>query len=147
MKCDKCASQPYRLYPVNLCKDCLSSLEGPLQAVSASSDGFRATRSEREPGDVSSVHSARESGAGGGWIGVEEDRPDDDITVLIALSDGEVWTGFLDAGQWRFESADPVETPVTHWMHFPPPPARSPLQRGERAVARNTKVTHGRAKP
>lgn len=56
------------------------------------------------------------------WIPVEQSLPDDDMTVLIALDDGEVWTGFLDAGQWRFVSADLVEARVTHWMEFPEPP-------------------------
>lgn len=57
------------------------------------------------------------------WIAADFDLPDDDITVLMALSDGEVWTGFLDDGKWRYVSADPVDqgegTTVTHWAHLP----------------------------
>lgn len=56
------------------------------------------------------------------WKPTSEELPDDDMTVIIALEDGEVWTGFMDAGLWRFVSADPVESEVTHWMEFPEPP-------------------------
>jgi hypothetical protein len=57
------------------------------------------------------------------WIPTAQELPDEDICVLIALSDGEVWTGFLDGGAWRFSSADLVDqgegTTVTHWTHIP----------------------------
>jgi hypothetical protein len=57
------------------------------------------------------------------WTAVTECLPDDDQCVLIALSDGEVWTGFHDGDAgWRFVSADLVGDPVTHWMPFPEPP-------------------------
>jgi hypothetical protein len=60
------------------------------------------------------------------WKDAKEELPDEDLTVLMALSDGEVWTGFLDAGEWRFVSADPVDqgdgTCVTHWADLPPHP-------------------------
>jgi len=52
--------------------------------------------------------------------------PDEDITVLVALADGEVWTGFRDAGEWRYVSADLIEARVTHWAEFPEPPTQSP---------------------
>ncbi|MEI6076721.1 MAG: hypothetical protein WCS94_14155 [Verrucomicrobiota bacterium] len=35
------------------------------------------------------------------WVPVGEKLPDDDMTVLFALECGEVWTGFMDEGQWR----------------------------------------------
>lgn len=57
-----------------------------------------------------------------GWISVDDQLPDDELSVLIALDDGEVWTGFMDAGDWRFVSADPVTSRVTHWLNFPEPP-------------------------
>ena len=56
------------------------------------------------------------------WRSVDEDMPDDDQTVILHLQGGEVWTGFHDAGQWRFVSADPINEPVLHWMPFPKPP-------------------------
>jgi hypothetical protein len=56
------------------------------------------------------------------WRPTDVALPDDDETVLICLADGEVWTGFRDAGVWRYVSADRVETQVTHLMPFPEPP-------------------------
>lgn len=56
------------------------------------------------------------------WIAAAAEFPDDDLTVLVALEDGEVWTGFRDAGRWRFVSADLIHARVTHWAEFPAPP-------------------------
>lgn len=57
------------------------------------------------------------------WRDVWKEMPDDDLTVLVALDDGEVWTGFRDAGQWRYVSADLISARVTHWAEFPLPPS------------------------
>lgn len=57
------------------------------------------------------------------WVDAAVELPDDDMAVLVALDDGEVWTGFRDAGQWRYVSADLIEAGVTHWAEFPAPPA------------------------
>lgn len=56
------------------------------------------------------------------WVDARRELPDDDMTVLLALDDGEVWTGFMDAGIWRYVSADAIESTVTHWAEFPDPP-------------------------
>lgn len=56
------------------------------------------------------------------WISTAERLPDDGMCVLIVTDDRDVWTGFLDAGQWRYVSADPVGLKVTHWLDFPEPP-------------------------
>jgi hypothetical protein len=49
--------------------------------------------------------------------------PDADTTVLLALSDGEVWQGYLDGETWRDTSAMPIASArVTHWMHTPAHP-------------------------
>jgi hypothetical protein len=48
--------------------------------------------------------------------------PDSDITVLVHLADGEVWTGFHDGDCWRFVSGDRIEAGVVHWAPFPEPP-------------------------
>ncbi|MBU0592471.1 MAG: DUF551 domain-containing protein [Gammaproteobacteria bacterium] len=66
------------------------------------------------------------------WIPVTEKLPDDEECVLIVTEDGEVWTGFLDAEQWRYVSADPVGLAVTHWMRFPPPPSAADAHAVER---------------
>ena len=56
------------------------------------------------------------------WVDASKQLPDDDMTVLIALDDGEVWTGFMDSGVWRYVSADAIEGTVNHWAEFPAPP-------------------------
>jgi hypothetical protein len=49
--------------------------------------------------------------------------PDDEKLVLIALSDGEVWTGYRDGDAWRYVTADIIESArVTHWMDLPAAP-------------------------
>jgi hypothetical protein len=57
------------------------------------------------------------------WIPVSQALPDDDATVLVHMTDDEVWTGYLDAETWRFVSGDRIESPVLHWRPFPDPPA------------------------
>jgi hypothetical protein len=60
------------------------------------------------------------------WIPSDKEMPDDGMAVLLALSDGEVWTGYVDAGHWLFITGDPVDqgngVTVTHWADFPAPP-------------------------
>jgi hypothetical protein len=53
------------------------------------------------------------------WVDALRDLPSADATVLVALADGEVWTGFYDAGIWRYVSADAIDAAVTHWAAFP----------------------------
>jgi hypothetical protein len=60
------------------------------------------------------------------WIPTSESLPDDEECVLIAMEDGEVWTGYTEAGEWFFVSADKVGSNVTHWMRFPDVPFKSP---------------------
>lgn len=66
------------------------------------------------------------------WIDASKKLPDDETTVLIALSDGEVWTGFHEDGQWRFVCAELVDqgdgTTVTHWAHIPEHPNYQPKE-------------------
>jgi hypothetical protein len=57
------------------------------------------------------------------WIPVEESLPDDEITVLIALSDGDVWFGNIEAGTWWYQGGISTRSvDVTHWMHLPEHP-------------------------
>ncbi len=60
------------------------------------------------------------------WIDASVELPDAEMTVLLALSDGEVWAGFHDGDDgWRYVSADKIESvTVTHWAEFPAPPIR-----------------------
>lgn len=52
-----------------------------------------------------------------GWIPVNDRLPDDDLTVMIALSGGDepVWLGWHDAEGWRSVDATPLGDGVTHW--------------------------------
>lgn len=57
------------------------------------------------------------------WIPVSTRLPDADLTVLIALSDGDVWTGYLDGDTWRDVGATPLEQGrVTYWADLPEHP-------------------------
>lgn len=63
------------------------------------------------------------------WCDVAGGLPDDDITVLVALSDGEVWPAYYgraydgsDEG-WLYVTGDPIESArVLYWMPMPPHP-------------------------
>lgn len=81
-----------------------------------------------------------------GWIDSTAELPDDEMTVLIALSDGEVWTGFHDAGQWRFVCGELVDqgggTTVTHWAEFPEPPPATDVNK-----VSTTLISLGRLQP
>ena len=82
------------------------------------------------------------------WNSTQTSLPDDDITVLLSLEDGEIWTGFLDAGQWRYVTADPIEAKVTHWANFPPPPTEQCDDRGMAcAPGAGCKLTKGHTGP
>jgi hypothetical protein len=56
------------------------------------------------------------------WTNVAAALPDDDVLVLIALDDGEVWPAVRDYGRWIYVSGAEVRQNVTHWMHLPPAP-------------------------
>jgi hypothetical protein len=63
------------------------------------------------------------------WIPAAERLPDDDITVLIALADGEVVAGWQEVDCW-FDSTgwqiDADSNPVTHWADLPAAPEVKP---------------------
>lgn len=61
-----------------------------------------------------------------GWISVEEDLPDNDITVLTVTEEGFVYTNYLVEARgsawdciWKF---DFTSSPITHWQPLPQPP-------------------------
>ena len=56
------------------------------------------------------------------WHSVDDKLPDDDLCVLIALDDGEVWTGFMQGDEWFYVTGDTMESKVTHWAHVPAHP-------------------------
>ena len=60
------------------------------------------------------------------WTPVAEQLPDDDVLVLLALNDDDVWPGFKDGETWRYVDAMPIEHErVTHWTNLPPAPPRA----------------------
>lgn len=56
------------------------------------------------------------------WIEAAEELPDDEMTVLMHLEGGEVWTGFHEDGQWHYIGAETVRSKVLHWAEYPEPP-------------------------
>lgn len=59
-----------------------------------------------------------------GWVAKGDSLPDEDITVLIAMKDGEVWPAFMCEGAWLYicgGAIDPCR--ITHWMDIPEAPA------------------------
>ena len=56
------------------------------------------------------------------WTDATAALPDDDILVLIALEDEEVWPAVRDYGRWIYVSGAEVRQRVTHWMHLPAAP-------------------------
>ncbi|MGB9110913.1 MAG: ParB N-terminal domain-containing protein [Telluria sp.] len=58
------------------------------------------------------------------WIPAGTKLPDDDITVLAALSDREVWPLYRDGFGWRAMAGDLIDSArVTHWTHMPEAPS------------------------
>lgn len=59
------------------------------------------------------------------WHPVREKLPDDDTTILIADAEGTVCLGFLDGRDWRYDTAERVVCPITHWADMPDHPTLS----------------------
>ena len=57
------------------------------------------------------------------WTAVAAALPDDDILVLLALENSEVWPGVRDYGRWIYLSGAEVRERVTHWMPLPAAPS------------------------
>jgi hypothetical protein len=57
------------------------------------------------------------------WVAIADRLPDADLSVMLALDDGEVWPGYLDGDTWRYVTSDPIGARVMYWMDFPEPPA------------------------
>jgi hypothetical protein len=61
------------------------------------------------------------------WTPVEESLPDAEMTVLMAIDNGETWTGYCDGHEWYDITGMPMDCSapgarVTHWMDYPPAP-------------------------
>lgn len=56
------------------------------------------------------------------WIASTDELPDADETVILALKDGDVATGFLDGDTWRDIFAYRLPDAPVYWARFPEPP-------------------------
>jgi len=57
------------------------------------------------------------------WNDLAGGLPDDAITVLAALDDGEVWPCYVSEGEWRYVTDEPIQSAtVIYWMDLPPHP-------------------------
>jgi len=56
------------------------------------------------------------------WRAVDEDLPDDELTVLVATPDGAepVFLGYKDGECWRSVHGEQIK--VSHWLPLPEPP-------------------------
>jgi hypothetical protein len=57
-----------------------------------------------------------------GWIDTENELPDDGEAVIVAMTDGDVWLGFLDGTTWRDVSGARTAARVSHWQSLPAHP-------------------------
>lgn len=70
------------------------------------------------------------------WVPVTKQLPDDDLSVLAAFNDGDVWPMYRTGGEWIDHTGLKVATDrITHWMHFPEAPASNNTKSLERAAA------------
>jgi hypothetical protein len=57
------------------------------------------------------------------WVASTAELPDADETVILALEDGDVTTGFLDGDTWRaWRVAIRLPDAPLFWARFPEPP-------------------------
>lgn len=116
--------------PINiLLERLLVAHDGTLESVAhpSSKPHRESSRAfQRYVAEISAAAKLLEEEPEKGWIAVSDKLPDDQTLVLIALNDDDVWTGFRDAGIWRYVDAMPIAAErVTHWRSMPAPPARS----------------------
>lgn len=56
------------------------------------------------------------------WIDPCRDIPDDDETVLVALSNGGVWFGLRNQGLWYYATGSVINPGIVWWAHLPEHP-------------------------
>jgi len=63
----------------------------------------------------------------GEWTAVADELPDDDMVVLVALDDGEVWSAYHQGERWYYVTADPIiAATVLYWTDMLPSPIEAP---------------------
>lgn len=56
------------------------------------------------------------------WHRADDELPEDDQLVIVALHGGETNVAFVDCGDWRLADASKLREPVLWWAQLPPPP-------------------------
>lgn len=57
------------------------------------------------------------------WINVQDEEPDADVEVLMAIDDDSVETGYHDGEEWKYCPGCPVQDlTVLYWAEYPNPP-------------------------
>ena len=64
------------------------------------------------------------------WHDARQELPDDELTVMVALANGEVWLGFHTEEDWRQVSAETFDQRVTYWADLPTAPKQSRAKKG-----------------
>lgn len=57
-----------------------------------------------------------------GWISVDDKLPLAHRPVLVTMTDGKVWQGFLNDDEWYINGWSKNPFMVTHWQPLPNPP-------------------------
>jgi hypothetical protein len=71
------------------------------------------------------------------WIACEDDRPDEDMIVIVyaPAQNDPVWLGYHDGDRWL--SVDGTELDVSHWQDLPEPPDAEEESAPERPLWRD----------
>jgi hypothetical protein len=58
------------------------------------------------------------------WVSVDDEYPDDQMTVLIHMPDcsDPTWIAYHDGGDWVFDNGSKCTQRVTHWAEMPEGP-------------------------
>lgn len=56
------------------------------------------------------------------WTAVSDGLPDDDMSVLIATTNDDVWIGWHDGDNGWIDATTGGSIEVTHWMDIPDHP-------------------------
>lgn len=57
-----------------------------------------------------------------GWISVDDKLPPTYLPVLVTMTDGKVWQGFLNDDEWYVYGWNKNPFTITHWQPLPEPP-------------------------
>ena len=70
--------------------------------------------------DIKKIKPAKSSN--NGWISVDDKLPPTYLPVLVTMTDGKVWQGFLNDDEWYVYGWNKNPFTITHWHPLPEPP-------------------------